>query len=112
MTRDFSVNHSLFVIIISRGDQYGIYGTHGERIEYWAITTRFDQVPGLKGKPKIFILDDCEIGELSNRLILIISNTKRGEYFTITLSVYLSVHQIVFNTARKFHIQKWASVGP
>ncbi|XP_071147511.1 caspase-3-like [Mytilus edulis] len=62
MTRDFSVNHSLFVIIISRGDQYGIYGTHGERIEYWAITTRFDQVPGLKGKPKIFILDDCEIG--------------------------------------------------
>ncbi|XP_052082291.1 caspase-3-like [Mytilus californianus] len=60
--RDFSVNHSLFVIIISRGDQYGMYGTNGERIEYWGITTRFDEVSDLKGKPKIFILDDCEIG--------------------------------------------------
>ncbi|CAG2214931.1 CASP3 [Mytilus edulis] len=59
--RNFDVNHSLFVIIISRGDQNGIYGTHGDLIEYWAITTKFDQVQGLKGKPKIFILDDCEI---------------------------------------------------
>ncbi|CAC5393614.1 unnamed protein product [Mytilus coruscus] len=62
MQRDFNSVHSLFVIIISRGDQYGMYGTSGERIEYFAITTRFDEVQGLKGKPKIFILDDCDIG--------------------------------------------------
>lgn len=64
MERDLSVNHSLFVIITSRGDQYGMYGTEGERIEYLTITTRFDEVPGLRGKPKIFILDDCGIGKI------------------------------------------------
>lgn len=64
MSLDFTVNHSLFVIIISRGDKYGMFGTYGERIEYWAITTRFDQVLSLKGKPKIFILDDCDIGKI------------------------------------------------
>jgi len=31
--------------------------------EYWRFTTMFDQVESLKGKPKIFLIDDCEIGE-------------------------------------------------
>ena len=68
--RDFSTVHSLFVIIITRGDRNGIYGTTGELIEYWKITTRFDQVPSLKGKPKIFIIDDCEIGILIKKYLL------------------------------------------
>ena len=60
--KDFETCHSLFVIILTRGDRHGIYGTHGGLFEYWKLTTMFDQVQSLKGKPKIFIIDDCEIG--------------------------------------------------
>jgi hypothetical protein len=61
--KDFESCHSLFVIILTRGDRDGIYGTHGGLFEYWKFITMFDQVQSLKGKPKIFIIDDCEIGE-------------------------------------------------
>ncbi|XP_071180417.1 uncharacterized protein [Mytilus edulis] len=58
---DFKSVRALFVIIVSSGDQSGIYGTIGEKIQYDEITTKFEKVPGLMEKPKIFILDYYDI---------------------------------------------------
>lgn len=64
MKYDFKSVRALFVIIVSSGDQSGIYGTIGEKIQYDEITTKFEKVPGLMEKPKIFILDNYDIGKL------------------------------------------------
>ncbi|VDI73012.1 Hypothetical predicted protein, partial [Mytilus galloprovincialis] len=61
MKYDFKSVRALFVIIVSSGDQSGIYGTIGEKIQYDEITTKFEKVPDLMEKPKIFILDNYDI---------------------------------------------------
>ncbi|XP_063397274.1 uncharacterized protein LOC134681559 [Mytilus trossulus] len=58
---DYKSVRVLFVIIVSSGDQSGIYGTIGEKIQYDEITTKFQKVPCLMDKPKIFILDYYDI---------------------------------------------------
>lgn len=61
---EFTSIRALFVIVVSSGDKSGIYGTEGEKIQHDEITTKFEQVAGLREKPKIFILDYFDIGKL------------------------------------------------
>ncbi|CAG2225119.1 unnamed protein product [Mytilus edulis] len=58
---EFTSIRALFVIVVSSGDKSGIYGTEGEKIQHDEITTKFEQVAGLREKPKIFILDYFDI---------------------------------------------------
>lgn len=64
MKYDFKSVRALFIIIVSSGDQSGIYDFIGEKIQYDEITTKFEKVPCLMEKPKIFILDYYDIGKL------------------------------------------------
>lgn len=61
---EFTSIRALFVIVVSSGDKSGVYGTEGEKIQHDKITTKFEQVAGLREKPKIFILDYFNIGKL------------------------------------------------
>lgn len=63
---EYTSVRALFVIVVSSGDQYGIYGTTGRKIKNNEITTKFEQVAGLKDKPKIFILDCCDKSKLKS----------------------------------------------
>lgn len=70
MNKTFDCYSSLMVIIISGGfttnSRSFIYGTDNSCIDYTLIRTRFEQVESLKGKPKVFIIDDIEYCKLFN----------------------------------------------
>lgn len=64
--REFKSVRALFVIVVSSGDQSGIYGTTGRKIKNNEITNKFEQVADLKDKPKIFFLDCCDKSKLNH----------------------------------------------